>query len=83
MKRILFDIIAVSGCLFAPWLFAVALILVGLSFFTSWIEGFLFTIILDIVLFDAHIGLHTLYMIAAFCGVYYVSIRLKTAVRVV
>jgi hypothetical protein len=64
-------------------MFTVTLLVIGLLCFEHWIEGAIVAIMLDIIMFGATIGLHSLYIILIFCAVYYLSIHFKRMLRVV
>jgi uncharacterized membrane protein YuzA (DUF378 family) len=81
--RIVFDIIVLLSCIFAPWMLVVTLTIIGLISFESWIEGLVGVILLDMLLFGGSIGAHTLYTSIGFCALYYVTIRGKSMLRIV
>lgn len=78
----LFDILMILACILAPWMLVVTLLIIGLISFPSWFEGIVFAVLLDIVLFGGEMGLHTLYVLGGFCALYYVTIRVKHALRI-
>lgn len=80
--RIFFNIIVFLACIFAPWMLATTLLVIGLLYFRHWIEGILLALLLDMVMFGGIIGYHTLYIVLGFCALYYVTIRFKEMLRV-
>jgi len=80
--RLLFDISIILSAILAPWMLSVALLIIGLLIFESWLEGLVFVVLLDIMMFGGVTGSHTVYMILCFCALYYGSIRFKHMLRV-
>ena len=80
--RILFDCIVIIACIFAPWLLVATLIVMGLLTYRKWYEGAAVAVLLDMVIFGAMIGLHTIYILLGFCALYYLTIRFKEMLRI-
>jgi hypothetical protein len=82
LKRIVWDIIVLISVFFLPWIVTVIIILLSLAMFSSWYEGIVAAALLDMMLFSAILGAHSLYMIIGFIAVYYISIRIKYMLRI-
>lgn len=80
--RIIFDVMVILACIYAPWMLVATLLIIGLLAFNGWAEGIVATVLLDIILFGGMLGLHTVYIVLGFCAIYYVTIRFKETLRV-
>jgi hypothetical protein len=82
IMRIFYDCLVVLICIFAPWWVSVFGLILGLIFFDTWFEGFVFAALLDVLLFGGSVGKHTIYVMLSFSALYYVTIRFRYMLHV-
>jgi hypothetical protein len=81
--RILYNVILFVLCIAAPWFVVIVGIVLGGVIFDKWYEGIIAAVLFDVMMYGGNTGLHTLYVMVGFCGVYYVTMRFKEMLRVV